>query len=138
LFVNLILTFEGDCMFNPSTKLFPVGPYSINGDHFLYYEGKQMNVFGMNSYTYFVNGISFVEEKVEDVVRHYVIIHATACFNKRLDEKIPYVENSPQFKFLKWEEYKNQLKEWVCKEDAHNKWVNRYEVTDSYFKKYVN
>ena len=125
-------------MFNPSTKFFPVGPYSVNGDLCLYYEGKQMNVFGMNSYTYYVNGISFVDEKVEDVVKHFVVIHASACFNKRLEEKIPYEKNSSQFKFLKWEEYKNQLKEWVCKEDEHNKWVNRYEVADSYFKKYVN
>ena len=32
LFVILILTFEGDCMFVADDRVFPVGPYAINGD----------------------------------------------------------------------------------------------------------
>ena len=125
-------------MFKPNSQLFHVGPYSINGDGFLYYEGKIMSVFGMKSYNYMVNGISFVEEKIEDEVKHAIIIDATACFNKVIHEKIYHNENSSFFHMLKWEEYKEQLKEWVCKENQYNKWVNKTETIDAYFKRYMN
>ena len=123
-------------MFVSDERIFPVGPYSINRDGNLYFEGKPLKVFG--SYMFDVNAISFVDEIIENEVKHYVVIDATACFGKIFHEKIVFEKKSSFFRFLEWEDYKKELHEWVCHEKTYIKWVKKNEQVEMFSKRYVN